>query len=204
MCRYFRQDESKFFKHRYACKYVLTPSAPGLVVRAQFRGNSIYDPEVATGGHKPFGSSTMELQYSNWVVTASTITVIPQETSPGSFYEGWVGISANAPGLSYSSTTPYSTMIEAGACEWMFVHSGGEPVRQLSLKRRGTTSSVLGYLDTDETTLIGSASTNPATEWYWSLYYANTDSSSTNKAREFTVIIDYDVLWFNPRPMSAS
>lgn len=62
----------RFVKMRYVTRIPLTTGVA--VVSAQFRANSIFDPEVALGGHQPMGHDTMSTLYNHYTVVGSKLT----------------------------------------------------------------------------------------------------------------------------------
>jgi len=76
------QPLRKIAKLRYVCH--LSQAGPGAaaIISTQFRANGMYDPEVAVGGHQPYGFDQLMAQYFHYTVVAANCTVetLQQET----------------------------------------------------------------------------------------------------------------------------
>lgn len=79
--RYFAdQPMRKFAKLRYSVLQTLAGPSIGNVVITEFRANGMYDPEVALGGHQPFGFDQLMAQYTHFTVIRSYCTCELQQT----------------------------------------------------------------------------------------------------------------------------
>lgn len=71
----------KYCKLRYVVTESITGPAVGAIVVRQYRANGMYDPEVAVGGHQPFGFDQLMGQYHHFTVIKSKCTLELMQTS---------------------------------------------------------------------------------------------------------------------------
>jgi len=66
-------DQPPFLKAklRYSCQ-VQAVHAEGSPNHFEFRANGMYDPEVAVGGHQPYGFDQLTARYQHWTVVYAT------------------------------------------------------------------------------------------------------------------------------------
>jgi hypothetical protein len=84
----------------YADKVTLT-GASGLIENYQFRLNSLYDPDLTSTGHQPFGFDQWALFYESYVVTKATYEVYcqPSTGSTPVLVSAYVSDDASYPGV---------------------------------------------------------------------------------------------------------
>jgi len=68
------QPLRKFAKLKYVCHQNSTSIGANSVVVYEYRANGMYDPEVAVGGHQPYGFDQLMAQYEQFTVYKAKIT----------------------------------------------------------------------------------------------------------------------------------
>ena len=71
---YADQPPRKFARLKYTTIQTTASFTAGNIVVYEYRANGMYDPEVALGGHQPYGFDQLMAQYNNFTVLSSTIT----------------------------------------------------------------------------------------------------------------------------------
>lgn len=74
------QPRTKPIKLKYVTQITLSPS-DNTAINREFRANSLYDPEVAVGGHQPYGFDQLSAFYQHYTVIGSKITVTPIDSN---------------------------------------------------------------------------------------------------------------------------
>lgn len=74
--------KSKTVKHRYSTFFSLNPGV-GVSADRIFMANGMYDTDVSGTGHQPYGYDQMSLQYNQWTVLRSKITVTVYNNQSG-------------------------------------------------------------------------------------------------------------------------
>jgi len=79
--RFFADQPSrKFVKLQYCFTETITgPNTNAIVVR-EFHANGMFQPNVAAGGHQPFGFDQLSAQYTHWTVLKSSCRAELQAT----------------------------------------------------------------------------------------------------------------------------
>lgn len=214
-------------KLRYVTRVRLDLPASGAVMHYTMRGNSIFDPDFATGGHKPRGSDEYFALYETYTVLGSTCAVNIQyqaydgpvaTSSSGAtheLYQGGFGTtqSPGVPGVVCllqksadeinNASTP-EAMMEQDKTIWKII-TNQEGAHVLKAKMqvseffgKGTLVGATGY--------TGTAATNPDEPVYFHVAAArgNTSQDNANVYCEFFITMEYDVVFTEPKKLAAS
>lgn len=163
----------------------------------QFRANSLFDPEVALGGHQPYGYDQLAAIYQKLVVISSSCSVTANIGSLTT-YSGEFGVN-----LADTSTPVINrdTLMESQYAAWKNFISTNGPV---SVKNNFDAAKYFDVKDLTESddivTNVGSSATRQA---YFNVWAAP-DSGAVNNTITLTVHIAYDVLFFEPAEVASS
>jgi len=181
---------------------VLLPTTTlGSLYTYQFRGNSVFDPDLTGAGSQPNGFDQWSAFYNSYVVLSSHIEV---ETIAASGYSAQTAIVP-----SYNTGVLTSSTDAAGAryaCSKLSTGSGnGMIVKLLSSM---STSQMFGIADravVDDDLYSAVVSTNPASAqtWYWTVYHQNV-SNTTTLSSCLRIRLVYDVKFFDPVQLNLS
>ncbi len=119
-------------KLRYSTQDEINPGAGGAAGNLFIRANSIFDPEVAVGGHQPMGFDQYMLMYDRWTILGSKITVqfLPQGTGVLSQTVCSVSLDDDT-----TANTSMSSMIEQGLANWRLQTSADAASKALTLTK---------------------------------------------------------------------
>lgn len=186
---------------RQTLKYVTTfQFALGTIASAptsfQFRANSLYDPEVALGGHQPYGYDQLSAMYQKLVVISSSCNATFNMGSIAT-YTGQCGINVAEPG---APSTNRDTLMESQYSVWKQWLSVNGPV---TLKNNFDSAQYFDVKDLTESDDIVTAVTTNATRQAYFNVWACPDGTIANVIT-CTVEISYDVLFFEPAEVASS
>lgn len=214
-------------KLRYVTRLRLDIPADGAVTHYTMRGNSIYDPEFAVGGHKPRGAGEYFALYETYTVLGSSCAVNvayqaydgPVHTSTSGATHELYQSGANTtqgPGVPpivcllqksaseiNNAATP-EAMMEQDKTQWKII-TNQEGGKILSSKMKvseffgkGTLVGATGY--------TGTAASNPVEEIYFHVAAARMNTSQDNALcyAEFFITMEYDVVFTEPLKLAAS
>lgn len=189
-------------KLRYATLFSVTNSPRARIV---IRGNSVYDPEYATGGLQPYGYDRLAQIYGRYYVHSSAIKVqfIPYATISSTYKFGDVDIKASTcevgvyPALSAGDIAPSSLSV-VDICEYPYYHGktmfANKPV---FAKGYMSTQKMVGYKAFPETTLQSIVQSNPSQQWYWNICCDSLDLVASNAKCWVKIVVTYYVSFFN-------
>lgn len=184
-----------------------------------FRGNSVFDPEEAVGGHQPRGYDQLTALYSHYKVLSSAIN-ITYSNSANLTTRPIMGIIAQPASAATLAKRPYwgitppelastiGTPPELQEVPRAKVVQTQWPVTNgiFTLKSKAKTSTILNTRITDKSDLAAASTTNPAAQWYWSIIfglYTGAPAGTTNLGG-FTGYLEYDVVFSDPVHASSS
>lgn len=78
------QPHRKYAKLKYSCTATSAGIGVGSLSAFEYRAEGMYDPEVAVGGHQPYGFDQLMTQYFHYTVLRSTCTAEIESTSVNS------------------------------------------------------------------------------------------------------------------------
>lgn len=186
-------------KLRY-CSYnhqVTTGVAP---VSILFRGNSIFDPQFAVGGHQPLGFDQWSTFYDKYVVTGSTMYAIVANASNTDNIKA-----ALIPKDESTVVTTWNTIAERSysMTKVLSPNDSGKSVGHF--RKYMSTKKILGlkHVNTQDDDYTAAVSADPAKEWFWHVYVqALNDVSAISVNVQF--VVTYYVKFFNRKPLLAS
>lgn len=201
--------ETQAVKLRYVDTYNLavTPG-DGTLGGHVWRLNSIYDPDAATGGHRPYGTAVYDTQYSEYIVLGAKATLlITAGTTGTSFNPTRVGL------WMHNSTTAPSTMntalkiMENPAPQVSRLITAEKPTATMtwkySAKRWYYPEDPMDQLDRNRGLTGGLAvGSNPTTQANLFLWYDGVQQSSSQL--KATIKIEYVVRYMSRKEMAPT
>ena len=186
---------------RQTLNYVTTfqfalPTVAGGCSTYQFRANSLYDPEVAIGGHQPYGYDQLSAMYQKLVVISSSCHVVANIGTLAT-YSGQFGVNIS------DTTTPATardTLMESQYAVWKNYISTNGPV---SVKNNFDAAKYFDVKDlTDSDDLITAVGSNATRQAYFNVWACG--DTVVGNTITLTVAIAYDVLFFEPAEVATS
>jgi hypothetical protein len=167
---------------RYVEKRALTATT-GVGTLYQYRGNSVYDPNYTGTGGQPANYDDLAARYSRYRVIGSKITFV---TAASSSVMDVVLHPSN------SSTSP--TVVDQIAQPYAIYGMSGS--NGLILSNAISTQKIVGRDPMKSDQLQALYNADPAEEWLWNISVNGYDASTT-AVIQGTIIIDYDVMFFD-------
>jgi hypothetical protein len=135
-----------------------------------YRGNSIWDPQVAVGGESAYGETAMAGIYLYWKVLSSRIVVEVGNES------GDTLTTAIVPTPMSNALTDKEDVTSMPRAVYRLTNAGG-PVCRLSTQM--ATAPMLGMTGYDENGLTGvHGAGDPTNMWYWQVVFSNTSAAA--------------------------
>jgi len=176
--------------------YTTATGTAGIIGTWVFVANGLYDPDFTFSGHQPMAFDQYMALYANATVLSSRCTVDCVAVSvPVCFGVAVMGGSSSG----YSS---YSSFLEAGNCRYRLLDtetdSGNRVTVAVDIPRW------LGIQDpVEETTLACTASANATQNLYFHVFAQDVNKTSTLNA-ELSVVLEFDVVFHNPKILGTS
>jgi len=161
-----------------------------------FRANGLYDPDLTFTGHQPLGFDQIMPLYNVFTVLSARITVDFISTSVPTF--GGVTVTT----LPTAAYTDYNSYIEAGTTSYVLMDTESGPRNRITATVDIAKFQGLHDL-TDNSNYGGSVVADPTAQVYFHVLAQDVNKTSTANA-EMSVVIDYDVVFSNPRSMPTS
>lgn len=182
----------------YCVIFTATPPAvSSAITNTQFRFNSLFDPDVALGGHQPYGFDQWMAMYTRYTVISATAKLTCNPTD-AVFYTGNFGM--NIVPQNSALVTDEQTTIESQYSVWK-PYSQNSSINTCVIKL--DVAKYFGVHDVmDDDTLSGTNLTDCGKQALLNCWtsgnLANTPASS------FTLVISYDCYVHEPREVGAS
>lgn len=186
------------------CQYnVLNPAAAGVPAYHYFRLNSINDPDFTGTGHQPMGHDTYQSLYTHYYVVSAKVTCYFTATSA-------VGTDACIVGMrtdNDATTTPsggLNELTEQASTSWAVI--GNRNNRAVSkLTKTFNTSRFFGSIAKWNRAGLGADfGANPSTGAYLQIFAAPIDATVDAAAINIYTVIQYTVLFTEPKELSLS
>ncbi len=162
----------------------------------QFRGNSLFDPDLSGIGHQPHYFDQWATLYRRYLVTASRFTLTGTNNQNAAMLLG-VWPSADS-GLS-AIVTP-SDLLERPYVQTR--QMGGKNANDKARMSRSMSTKKMrgfGVLDDD---LGATVSANPSRTWFWNVYAVNFEA--TDLDFDYSVVIKYHVHFYDRQVVGPS
>lgn len=193
-------QKSKKIKMRYCMNDVLAPGANSTDY-VDIAANGLYDPEVAVGGHQPFGfDNYVGVFYDHYTVVGAKITVDAVSTTA---VPTIVGIHlADTSGKYNGINNNYAREINNNTWKVMSNTQGGTDHIQV-------TKSYNAYKFHGQDVMAGSIfrgndSANPAEDAVFSVWASGIAAASDPGNIEIAITVEYDVILTEPKQLTQS
>ena len=202
--------KQKMVRMRYVQELELTTAPTGLSKSLPFVANGCYDPYYPIGGHQPKGFDQWMAVYSHYNVVGSKISVKMVGTGEDNF--AWGVARTAAPNTLDNQTLEYILEWRGNKSQNSYVVVGSEnggyannPTRMNTLQTaRYSQKKQFGKNATSTAELIGSVSSNPAELSIFEIWQCPINSHMSQKTGDYVVVIDYIVLFTEPKLLAQS
>lgn len=185
-------------KLRYAEFINLEPGIAGIAGVQVVSANGLFDPDISGTGHQPTGFDQLMAFYNHYTVTGAKITATFSNTDDGN--SSRVGIALLD---SLSVLTDYRRYLESGNCSFSALaeKGGNDSVTLTNVASVRKFQSVSN--PTDDNTLAGTVSANPAEGMFFHLFAApgNTADALTVQVH---YVVEYQVTFHGPINLAVS
>lgn len=160
---------------RYVTQFALTSSL-GVTSQHTFRGNGLFDPDVAVGGHQPAGFDQWAAFYRSYKVFASSIKVTVNANGSGT--AATTIAAAIVPNVTSTSLgLGVRTIAENG--QSVFGVGGASGQAPLVLTNYRTSKKMFARDIRNERDCGALTSADPAAGWFWHLAFQVNDAATT-------------------------
>lgn len=192
-------SKSQVVHMRYVEYFTLDPTVANSVAFI-FRANGCFDPNVAIGGHQPYGFDQWMGFYNHFTVLGSKITCRFMPGSSASITNDCiVGVQLKASAV--VDTTNLATVLEQGSTGWRYL---GVNSTSTVVSKGYAPRSFFGVKDITDSVYRGDATGDPVEQAYFHCIAMANDVSSNPGPIEVQATIQYTVLLTEPRPLSGS
>lgn len=174
-------------KLKYADQFQMTTTA-GIAVSVNLSTNGMYDPYFSTGGHQPYYFDQLMAIYDHYCVTESKATFV---LTPHTAYNTTInaGIFMNDDGATPVFSPSFTGLLEQTNMKWT-IFASGQTVPSKPLNLRWSAKEEFGGDVLSNNTLLGTISTNPSEEQFYTVFVRPFDGSTTT-IMDVTVLIEY-------------
>lgn len=185
--------KSKMVRLRYASEVIINPGIGGLQGYT-FSANGMYDPDITSGGHQPYGFDQNMLYFDHYTVVASRCRARFTPNTTGNVTPGYFDVQLTDSGTQTAAYTNVLHFLESsfsrGATKQIGTernYVGWSPwcSKSFSAKKFFKKGSV-----TSDTTLQGSKTTNPSEQAYYEVIVGSIGANDPSPMN-IMVMIDY-------------
>lgn len=185
---------TRYCTHRHQ----LNPGIGGLPATLVFSLNSLYDPDTSGVGHQALGFDQFIAMYDHYTVTNARARILFTNTDVTYAQYGFCYIKDSA-----ITTTDFNQIIENGMCRvtTLSEEGGNSSNRELAINvncHKFFNQNVL-----NEENYAGGASSSPSDQVYLHVGCMPVVSIDS-QAVHFTIIIEYDVVFHEPKQLGTS
>jgi hypothetical protein len=184
------------------CEVGLQVTGPSFTTAGTYvlSANGLYDPNITGTGHQPLGFDQMMLFYNHYAVTRAKIIVDFRAITTN--YGGTVAVATRA---DTTALTDSQRLIEAGLVDYAYLTPSAVTSRLTKRLTRTIDICDFGGIDdvTDASEYQGNSGANPTEQSYFHVSYWN-DADNTAISCSFTVLIEYEAIFMEPRPVTSS
>lgn len=196
--------KSKLVKLRY-CTSVSLNSGVATVSKNSFRANGLYDPDQTGTGHQPIYFDVFQLLYDHYTVLGARCTASFGVTSTNAG-TAIIGIMLNDDSA-YDGGTTVNDYVESGKGTWKVLTMGSSSSKmENSVSMNMSTKKWFGVKNpVDSDGLRGICNSgNPSEEVYFIVYTGSVNPATDAAALDVLVVIDYIILFTEPRDIAQS
>lgn len=189
---------SRVARLTYCDTFPLDPGANTVASRI-FRANGLFDPDVALGGHQPYGFDQLMAVYNSFCVLGAKITVMPIPDSSFTSYGIAVKLSDQA---SLLSTSPTTLQEQAGYRYRMYMNGSAAPSPRVIATYSARKILRPGFMYNDK--YQGTVNTDPSDQWFFHVVLYSPVPVANPAAMQVNVRIDYIARFTSPAELNAS
>lgn len=183
----------------YSESVTITSGTVGVAGVYVFAANGLYDPNITGTGHQPVGFDQMMLFYNHYVVVRSRFKGFYRSATAN--YGGYASVAVKG---TSTTVTDATRLVEDGYVKYHPLGIPSSSTAFKSLEMPHNTAAFQGVVDpTDNPDLAGDSAANPAEITYFHLSYWN-DLDNTAISCQVNVLIEYEVVFREPRPLTQS
>ena len=187
---------------RYSDPYIKIPVPSDAFLGAYiYTCNGLYDPNVTGAGHQPSGFDQLMTMYDHFVVIGAKaiVTFVNNDTTDAMI----VGIDVRD---STNAQPDSRVIIESGTAKYANISNRDGGTNQVTIEYKVNPSKFLGRSKPlSDPQLKGGATGNPTEQCYFHIFAGNlVDQSALGDAVTANIIIEYQVILIEPKPVGLS
>lgn len=197
--------DSFMTKLRYTQVFTMSAGIGAPYQQYQFRGNSIYDPDLTGGGAQPVWfdnlcSSTGP--YTSYLVTACKIACRFNATGD-TFAIGNADVAVSPSNVTYANTAWADIDDQASYPKTRntqtvrYDNAGSKWIKNYATTKEMFDVKKSGDLSINQGAFSSAYNTNPVATWYWIIGAQGMDRTSTSMSVNVKVVLTYYVKFFN-------
>lgn len=192
--------KSRLAKFSYVAQISINP-ALGSVGGYIFSANDLYDPDVTSTGHQPYGFDQLMQFFNHFTVLGSKCTA---SLVNGSSTPCILGIQLRDSSTSISGTSPETVLERPDVTYRMSMASGNGAV---SVTKNFSASKYFGMKKSaiiNDSEYRGNASASPTEQAYYHVFVSPTVSTDDVPATNITVRLEYFAVLNEPKVLTSS
>lgn len=177
----------------------LNPGIGGTLAHNVFSANGIHDPDITNTGHQPMGFDELISMYDHGVVIASKIKVT--FTNRDATYAQICGIDLRDSNVVQADAR---VVIENGTCNYLTLGKSGSSRDTATLTYTCNPNKFLSRSNPlSDPQLKNSTSSNPTEQCFYHVFAGPLESVDAGIV-DINVLIEYNTVFFEPKPMALS
>lgn len=186
------------------CDNISLDAGVDTLASRRFRCNGLWDPDVALGGHQPYGFDQLAAVFNRYLVLGAKITITPMVNGAGGPGTGQaLGIAIKLSDRdTLLSTTPTVIQEQPGYKYKLFSNSA--VTGRMSLSMGFSPRKVIGKKFMWDGQYQGTVGTDPGDQWYWHVIYFSPIPTTQPPEMTFNVRIDYVARFMSPVELNSS
>lgn len=198
------QEINKLYRLRYVTNVTLS-SVAGSVGAYAFRANGLYDPDYTGSGHQPLMRDQLSALYNHYFVKYSKIQVFWNTDATSNVAINTVcGIRLDDDGTAPS----WTALLESTRTKWKLGNNCPMYNDNVTLNKplimKYSPKSFFGRRRGNDESLGALVGADPSEQAYFILFYSQIPSTASTTSVYATVIIDYSVVYSEPKDVSDS
>lgn len=194
----FPLPRQTYRKLKYIESFSLDSGVGSVLASYTFSCNGLYDPNITSVGHQPYGFDQMMNFYNHYEVVASQIKVTMADSNATNAMAMICRVDANG---NLITSNAQLAMEQPDTKKVIFNPS---EAHRTVIKQSWTQKKYFGSRKSGADTLCGTAGQNPAEQSYYIIGLASVDPLANAAALFVTVEIDYVARFFEPLELTSS
>lgn len=192
--------KSQVVRLRYCELVSINP--PGVAASSYiFSANGVYDPNITGTGHQPIGFDEWMLRYNHFTVLGSKMTA--RFTGQSAAVTDQIFVAVLLKASPTIDTNNFETLVEQNGGKYKFVSGITGANASKVCVSKFSPKKFFSISNPDQSQYRGDAANNPNEQAYYHLIAASTNFQDP-VSMAITVVIDYMVLFTEPKPLSGS